>query len=131
MTVGSLGDAVFSVSNETVQTISNLSWKISVNYATHKMHGRKSLLEYTGQEPDEIEFEAMVSAALGVNPMEMLERLREIAESHTAVKFVLGTEVIGTNWVITDLELSAEQFFQDGAITMATIKIKIEESVDE
>jgi len=56
--VCSLGGVVFSVSEKTVKTIKNLSWKTSASYAAHKLHGRKGIIEYTGTEPDEIEFEA-------------------------------------------------------------------------
>lgn len=129
--IGSLGDVVFSVSSDAVQNIKSLSWKISVNYSVHKMHGRKGLLEYTGQDPDEIEFEAEISAMLGVNPMDMIDSLRTMATDHSAVKLLLGTDVIGTSWVITDLEISAEQFFQDGTILSATFKVKIQEYTEE
>lgn len=131
MTVGSLGDVVFSVSAEAVRTIKNLSWKISANYSVHKMHGRKGILEFTGQDPDEIEFEADVFASLGVNPMEMIDNLRGLIDDHSAVKLVLGTDVIGSSWVVTDLEISAEQFFQDGTMMSASFKIKIKECVEE
>lgn len=131
MMVGSLGDVVFEVTMDTVQTIKNFSMNIAVNYSVHKMHGRKGLLEYTGQDPDEVEFEADVSAHMGVNPMDMLNSLRSLAESHQPVSLVLGTEVIGTSWVITDLSTSVDKFYQDGSPLSAEFKVKIQEYPEE
>ena len=131
MTVGSLGEVVFSVSSDTVKTIKTISWKTSINYSVHKMHGRTSVLEYTGQDPDEIEFEADVTVALGVNPLEMIDELRSMAIAHEAVKFLLGTDVIGSSWVVTNIESSSERFFQDGTMLSASLKIKIKEYTED
>lgn len=131
MTIGSLGSVVFRVSTQAIKTIKTLSWKTAINYSVHKMHGRKGLLEYTGQDPDEIEFEADVSALLGVNPLDMIKELRSMAVNHAPVKFLLGTEIIGTSWVITDVQVSSEQFFQDGAMLSASLQITIKEYTEE
>ena len=36
--IGSLGSLVFSVSENTVRTFDELSWKVSAKYATHDRH---------------------------------------------------------------------------------------------
>ena len=132
MTVGSLGsDVIFSISDKEVKTISNMSWKSSVSYSVHKLHLRKGLLEYTGEDPEEIEFEAQFSAFLGVNPLAMCENVRRLMKSRTVVPFILGTDVIGSKWVVTDFDVSADSFFQDGTIVAATAKIKIKEYGEE
>ena len=128
MTVGSLGKSiVFSVSTTTVQTIKSMSWKRSYNYSVHKMYGRKGILEYTGSDPDEIEFEMEISAFLGVNPIKMIQELENMAEEQSVVKFILGNDVIGTDWVITSTEIKSEKYFQDGTMLTATLKVKIKE----
>lgn len=131
MTVGSLGGVVFSVSDKTVRTFKSLSWKTSATYSVHKMHGRKSLLEFTGQEPDEIEFEAEFSAFLGVNPRDMFEKLKKLCTNHKIVSFVVGTEVIGGDWIVTNVDGSADSFFQDGSMLSMSVKIKIKEYPEE
>ena len=131
MTVGTLGSVVFCVSDKSVKTIKSMSWKKSYKDAEHKMHGRKSRLEYTGQSPDEIELEVQASALLGVNPLQTMNELNTMAAANTVVKFVLGTDVIGTNWVITDIQASPDVFFQDGTMVSAPFKIKIKEYGEE
>lgn len=127
MTVGSLGDVVFSVSDKKVKTIQSMSWKIAISYAEHKMHRKKSLLEYTGQSPEEIDISADFSAFLGVNPLKMINQLKKLAVNRTVVPFVLGTDVIMPACVITDISPSTDMFFMDGTMIKATVKIKIKE----
>lgn len=127
MTVGSLGDVVFSVSDKKVKTIQSMNWKIAVNYAEHKMHRKRSLLEYTGRSPEEIEISADFSAFLGVNPLKQIKKLKEQAIKRTVVPFVLGTDVIMPACVITDISPASDAFYMDGTMIKATVKIKIKE----
>ena len=131
MNVCSLGGVVFSVSEKTVKTIKNLSWKTSASYAAHKLHGRKGIIEYTGTEPDEIEFEADFSAFLGVNPLKMLNRLRKLVTDHNVVQLIVGTDTIGGNWVVTNVDASSDSFYMDGTMLAISAKIKIKEYPEE
>ena len=132
MTVGSLGKSiVFSVSSKTVKTIKSMTWKRAYNYSVHKMYGRKGILEYTGSDPDEIEFEMEISALLGVNPISMIQNLENMAQKHAVVKFILGNDVIGTDWVITSTEIKSERYYMDGTMLTATLKVKIKEYAPE
>ena len=131
MTLGTLGSVVFKVSSKTVTTISSMSWKKQFNYSTHKMHRKKGILEYTGQDPDEIELDVEVSAVLGVNPLELLHTLNKMAEKRAVVSFILGTDVIGTSWVITSIHVVSDRYFKDGTMLSAELKIKIKEYGEE
>lgn len=44
--IGSLGNLVFSVSENTVRTFDELSWKVSSKYATHDRHIKRDVLEF-------------------------------------------------------------------------------------
>ena len=131
MTVGSLGSAVFYVTDKSVKTINSMSWKKKYNYSVHKMHGRKGILEYTGMDPDEIDLEVKVSAFLGVRPLDVMNELNNMAASSAVIPFVLGTDVIGTSWVITELHASPDFFYLDGTLISAPFKIKIKEYGEE
>lgn len=127
MTVGSLGDVVFSVSRKKVRTIQSASMKTAIAYAEHKMYGRKSILEYTGQSPDEIELSAEFNAFLGVNPMKQVKKLKKMAASRSVVPFILGTDVILSACVITDISSMTDVFYMDGTMIKASMKVKIKE----
>lgn len=114
MTVGMLGDVTFEVTDKTVRTISSLSRSNKAEYSTHKLIGKKGVLEFTGVSPETISFEAVFSAWLGVNPEEWRYRLTELLEKGKAVVFVLGTKPIGTRWVIDSLSFNTDMFYRDG-----------------
>ena len=66
MRIGTLGNLVFQVSSETVQTIDDLQWSGSAQYSTHQRHLGKGLLEFTGVDPDDLSFSIFLSRSLGV-----------------------------------------------------------------
>ena len=43
--IGSFGDLVFSVSENTVKTFDGMNWDFSADYATHDRHIKADLLE--------------------------------------------------------------------------------------
>ena len=131
MTIGTLGDVVFSVSSKKVQTFNSMSWKKSYKYATHNMFGRKGLVEYTGMDPDEIELDMEFSVFTGVNPMKMLKALEKMAQKHKIAKLIIGHEVIGNSWVITGIQIESQTFFADGTMMAASVKVNIKEYLEE
>lgn len=128
MTIGCLGEVYFTVSSEMVMTLTDIGMDKSISYGSHKVHGGKTLLEYTGSDPDDISFEIELSAFMGVNPSEMIEQLDDMAESGSAVSFVLGTKVYGSGlWVITDISKSFDHIYKDGELMSAKLKLKLKE----
>ena len=127
MTVGSLGKVVFCVSRRRVKTIQSATMKTAINYAEHKMHRKKSLLEYTGQSPDEMELSVEFNAFLGINPIKQIKKLKKMATSRSVVPFIMGTDVVFRACVITDISGTTDVFYKDGTMIKASMKIKIKE----
>jgi hypothetical protein len=50
-----------------------------------------------------------------------------MADQHQAVPLVLGTDVIGTKWVITNIDPATDKFYMDGTLVSTKIKVKIKE----
>ena len=44
--IGSFGKLAFSVSEKTVRTFDEISWKVSAKYATHDRHIKRDVLEF-------------------------------------------------------------------------------------
>ena len=59
--IGSLGDLVFSVSDNTVKTFDGMKWDFSADYATHDRHIKADLLEYMGPGIESISFSMVLS----------------------------------------------------------------------
>lgn len=127
MTVGSLGDVLFYVNDGEVRTIKEASWRQKANYSTHKILGKRTLLEYTGMDASEISLTVTVSVFLGSDPLISISAVSTLLESGDVVPLILGTDVIGTGWVVTDLETKMNYFGKDGTLYQAELTIKIKE----
>lgn len=127
MKTGMLGNVTFEVSEKTYRTISNLSRSKKANYSTHKLINKKGILEFTGIDPETITFEILYSAWLGSNPEEWRKKLEKIMDKGKAVLFVLGTEPIGTMWVIEDMQATTAYFWKDGTPGEYKIQISLKE----
>ena len=64
--IGSFGKLAFSVSEKTVRTFDEISWKVSAKYATHDRHIKRDVLEFLGPEPDTISVNYPLSKANGL-----------------------------------------------------------------
>ena len=128
MTIGCLGNVNFKVSSKTVQTLKSIKMKKTANYAVHNRVGKKSLLEFTGLEPDEISFTVDLSVFQGVKPENTLKKLDKMISKGQAVPFILGTTVFGSgDWVITSLDKSYDWIYRDGELLSAKVNLTIKE----
>ena len=73
--IGTLGDIVFSVSQNTVKTFEGLKIDSKTNYAKHTRHNKKPLLEFQYNDTDTASFSVYWSAYLGVNPKKMQDKI--------------------------------------------------------
>ncbi|MEG0941967.1 MAG: phage tail protein, partial [Oscillospiraceae bacterium] len=102
MIVGCLGDIVFSVSSNEVNTISNVKWTSTAKYAELDRHLNDPLLEFTGNDADEFTFSMYFSTFLGVNPMGQIVKLLNAKREGRVMPLVIGAKAYGTHkWVIT------------------------------
>ena len=127
MTIGSLGNVPFKVTKKTVQTFTNMSWSTKANYSTHKLHMKTGMLELTGFDPDEISFDMFLSAFMGVKPMKVLKKLQQMLVKGKVCTLVLGTDVIGKKWVITEISRSFKHVYKDGALVSCEVTITLKQ----
>lgn len=127
MRVGSFGGISFYVSEDTVRTLQDLSWSVSARYSTHQRHNNKDLPEKTGTELQTATFSMMLSAYLGVNPTTLFKKLVRIVESGKVCSLVLGSQRIGKRWVAKSAQMTAEQYGRRGVVTIATVKVTLQE----
>lgn len=128
MQVGSLGNIVFTVSDDTVKTISNFVWSGSARYSTHQRHLTNALTEFTGIDPDSITVDVVVSAYLGVNPMTEIKRIVEYEQSGTVLPLTVGTQSYGRyRWVISGHKTKIQTYDGRGNVTSATISLTLQE----
>lgn len=128
MTVGSLGDIVFSVSADKVETLSGLKYSESANFSEQKRHNTVSVLEYTGREPVEISFSIVLSYLLGVKVEEELEKIAAYTRDGELLKLVLGKTIYGSyRWVITKYSVTYRDFDKYGDVVNASVSLSLKE----
>ena len=130
MMVGALGNIPFYVTMDESALLSGLSWSSGARYSEHARHGETDMLEYTGNNPDQITFDIKLSAFLGINPSRMLESLRTLHKDHKAVKFALGTLPIPGYWVLSDMSVNLEHFHKDGTLLSADVQVTLKEYIE-
>ena len=126
--VGCLGDVVFQVSSETVETIDKLEWSGSARYAVHERHLQNALTEFTGVDPDKISFELVLSRELGVNVSKEWAKLWTYERSGKALPLVIGEHHYGKyRWNIIKHEMKPKAHFVNGDIHTATVSVSLQE----
>lgn len=130
MQIGCLGDIVFKVSSDMVRTISNVTWSGSANYATHSRHTIDALTEFTGLDPDEITFDIVLSAFLGVNPMSDLAKIWDYERKGQTLPLIIGSKAYGKyRWVIKSHKIKMQTFDGSGDLLSATVSISLLEYI--
>ena len=126
--VGCLGDVIFTVSRSVVRTLDNMTWSGSARYATHERHLTHALTEFTGLDPDEITFDILLSADLGVDPITEVVKLWNIERSARAVPLTVGTKGYGKyRWNIVNHKMKMKTFYGNGDVHTATVSVSLQE----
>lgn len=126
-TIGQLGTISFYASAEAVQTFNNMKEDSGVSYSEHKLHLQKPRTEMTGKSADTISFDITLSAFLGVKPKQTYKKLEDMMTQGRVVTLVLGTNIIGQQWVVTNLSRTFKHVFKDGSLVTADVSVTIKE----
>jgi len=125
-TIGTLGDIVFSVSKNQVNTFDGLKWSSSAQYASHNRHLKDVLLEFTGTDADKITFSMYFSVFLGIDPMGEIVKLLTAERSGKVMRLVIGSKAYGKNkWVITSTSKDLERFDNKGNLLIAKVNVSL------
>lgn len=125
--IGTLGNIVFSVSDNTVKTFDGLQIDSKTNYAKHTRHNKKPLLEFQYNDTDTASFSMYLSVFLGINPKKMQEKLDKYRKKGKLLTLVIGGKKYGKKWVITEHTKEYEKFDNKGNLLIAKSKISLEE----
>ena len=129
--IGALGDIVFSVSRNRINTIDDVKWETCVRYAQDVRHLKIPLLEFTGYSVDTISFSLYYSVFLGVDPMKEIVKILNAQRAGKAMRFVIGTKAYGHyKWVITKTSKDLERYDAKGNLLVAKVSITLTEYVN-
>lgn len=126
MRVGMLGDIIFEVSDDVVITLSNMRWSGATQHATHKRHLTNAMTEFTGIDPDQIQFDIALSAYLGVNPQAMLAKIWQHERRGTTLPLVIGRKAYGKyRWTVQRHQIKMQTFDGEGDLTHCTVTLNL------
>jgi phage protein U len=125
--VGILGNIVFSASAKQVRTFTAMQWNSSARYATHNRHLKSPIVERVGRDTDSVTFSMTLSALLGVNPRNDLDRLHEMNINGELVTLMIGVHVYGTvnGWVVQRLQREFERYGKNGVLLCAKVSVTL------
>lgn len=127
--IGSLGDTVFEASADLVRTLSpGTSRSGASRWATHDVHLRTPVSEFLGPGLEQVQFTIRLDAALGVEPKEEIDRLREARSAGEVLPFILGDELV-MDCVVTDLTETWRRIDPSGRISVADLSVSLQEYV--
>jgi phage protein U len=132
--LGSLGNIVFEVSytdsNLSVFTFDELKRTVQLRTAKHDVIGAKSILEIIGSDANEIKFQMILSASLGIAPLQAMQQIYTALNAGTPMMFLLGGYQIGNyQWIITELEEDYRRVDNQGCVWQMNVDVTLTEFV--
>lgn len=116
----------FTVSREVFRTPCNMSWGGSARYSTHERHATHALTEFTGLDPDSFSFDLLLTAELGVDPMEELVKLWTYERAGEALGLVIGAHAYGKyRWTIQKHETKLEYTDKNGDLYAVEVSVEL------
>jgi phage protein U len=127
-TIGSLGKIAFKVSSKQIITLKNFKRNGSARYSTHQRINNSALTEFTGNDPERITFDIILSASCGTNPQTVINQIEDYKSKGKILAFVLGGKPYGKyRWVIVSYNVTVETFDGKGNILNAIVSITLDE----
>lgn len=117
-----LGDVKFDI----LPYINDMDETISSNYAEHKTIKGKPVLQYLGEQLDEINISIKLHAAYS-NPVAEKEKLKTAMLKHMSLPFVYGNGDYRGDFVISEMRQAAIQNDNTGNIIALNIDLKLKE----
>ncbi|MBM7580001.1 phage tail protein [Jeotgalibacillus terrae] len=128
MQIGSFGSVVFEVSAKKVLTFDDVSRSGSARWAVHDIHQKKPMPEFLGPGQEAFSLRVVLKSILGVNPEEILKKLRLMRDTGEVSSLIIGSQPVTTNyWYIDDLQETNEHYDQTGKVHSITTTINLKE----
>lgn len=129
--VGSWGSAIsFSVSGDKQLTFRDMKKSVTSRWKDHAIIGQKPLSEFAGPENDSVTMTVVLSAAMGVNPRNVIDTLEAAMTSGAVDYLYVGGKKIGSDKMrLTDMSEAWDCVMLDGLLVKATLDLTFSEYV--
>ena len=124
--IGCLGDILFKVNSDVVETAAKIQWSGSVRYTEHQRHLNNALTEFTGIDADKMSFDIKLMTELGVDVMEELGKIWTYERKGITLPLVFGSKGYGKfRWTIRNHRIKMEYFDREGNLSGADVSISL------
>ena len=131
MVVGNWGSQIiFETSDQRILTFQGFKRTAGSDWAKHSRMGAKDQMEWLRPKIEEVKFDVLLRATLGVRPREMLDLLALCAEQGCAFPLVIGGKRVGRYpWSLVDVSETWERFLNHGELVSAKVELSMAEYV--
>lgn len=127
--IGTLGDVVFEVSSQKVLTFQSIQRNAKARYQRHNVISTKPVLEFVGDDLDEIPLSIRLDATKGINVLAEITRLRDHKTNGERLTLIIGGNVLG-DFIIESVNDTWERIIK-GEPLIARVNLSLIESVIE
>ncbi|QEH67257.1 phage tail protein [Cellulosilyticum sp. ST5] len=128
--IGALGDIIFKVSAQDVNTFQGLTRSSSGRWAYHEIHMQKPKSEFLGPDLDTISFTMEFDIRLGRNPRYDMEKLMIMTREGEAFPLVIGGDAMGYyRWTVESTEQQYISTDNKGKILRGAIAVTLKEYI--
>ena len=128
MVIGCLGDIVFQVSEETIETIRDVEWSGSARYSIHQRHNMNALTEYTGIDPDTMKFTITLTRELGADVVAEVVKIWNLERKGEAARLVIGDKPYGKyRWTVVKHSAKYTAHDRKGNPISAEVALELQE----
>ncbi len=126
--VGAIGDVLFEVSSFRVLTYKDFKRSTKIRIAKHEIIGQTPLLEFLGQDVEEVAFKVQLHSGLGVNPWNEYVKLLELCRNGEANYLIIATHAFGRyKWLIESVDLDVIHWGPKSSILNCECDLKLKE----
>ena len=132
MSLGSLGEIVFTVSTIKNLTFKDLTHTVQNRFHNHEVIGNKPLTEFLGNDLDDLTFTMELQHDLSYTVEEILAKLNQYQIEAAPLDFTVGNKPFGADkWQITSISEAYDVIYKNGYIYKATLNISLKEYISD
>ena len=129
MSIGTFGPLTFETSERRIRTFDAFKRKTGAKFEEHAIIGLKPKLEFTAPGLDDISFQVVFSAYLGLNPAKEIDSLREIVQKGEYHPLIIGGKTLG-KFVIESVSEAWNHVDNKGNLLDAAVDISLKEYIE-
>ena len=129
MSIGTFGPLTFETSEKRIRTFDAFKRKTGAKFEEHTIIGLKPKLEFTAPGLDDISFQVVFSAYLGLSPAKEIDSLREIVQKGEYHPLIIGGKTLG-KFVVESLSEAWNHVDNRGSLIDAAVDISLKEYIE-